>query len=357
MTKRTSPWFYVLGLLATAGFGAHVAVFLQGQSLFGSSDTAPWNILVALYGFLAGAAAGVSFFAALGDLAGIKPLARISGPATLVSVATLLAALLSIFSDLGNPAAIYGFLTSPNLASPLWWMAMTYTLVLLVRGYKLYALNKERKSGPALSAAGLVLALAAPAILGTVFAALIARPFWYGAATTLFIVTLALAMGAAALLVTAVLVEATESAAFLGKVLAGMLALLAIVTGVKLLGTDPVHSAILFGGFNAVLFWGLQVALGIVSPLVIVLTQAGRSTGGALAAGALALVGGLSAWFLLIVVGLGTAPLAMIEYKAYQVTLTELLMTVGLLALAGFLYTLGSALLGRGVTRAAAGGD
>ncbi|MFZ5826262.1 MAG: NrfD/PsrC family molybdoenzyme membrane anchor subunit [Bacillota bacterium] len=357
MTKQNSPWFYTLGLLAVAGFGAHVAVFLQGQSLFGTSDTAPWNILVAVYGFLAGAAAGVSFFAALGDLAGIKPLARISGPATLVSVSTLVAALLAIFSDLGNPAALFGFLTSPNLASPLWWMAMTYGLVLLVRGYKLYALNKEQQSSKAVSAIGLVLALAAPAILGTVFAALAARPFWYGASTTLFIVALALAMGAAGLLIVAVLVDAKDSAAFVGKVLVGMLALLAVMTGVKVLGMDAAYSAILFGGFNAVLFWGLQVALGIVSPLVIILTEAGRSPGGMLAAGGLALAGGLGAWFLQIVVGLGTAPMAMIPYKAYSVTLTEVLMTAGLLALAAFLYTLGTTFLGRGVTRAATGGD
>lgn len=357
MTKRFSPWFYILGLLAVVGFGAHVAVFLQGQSLFGSSDTAPWNILVAVYGFLAGAAAGISFFAALGDLAGIKPLARISGPATLVSVSTLVAALLSIFSDLGNPAAIYGFLTSPNLSSPLWWMAITYGLVLLLRGYKLYALSKSQKSGTAMSAVGLGLAVAAPAILGTVFAALAARPFWFGAATTLFIITLALTMGAAALLIMSVLVDAEESLPYLGKVLAAMLVLLAVMTGIKLIGIDAAHSAILFSGMNGFLFWGLQVLVGIVAPLAMVLTAAGRGAAGALMAGSLALVGGLSAWYLQIIVGLGTPPMAMIEYKAYHLTLTEAVMTVGLLALAGFLYNLGSTFLGRGVTRAATGGD
>lgn len=356
-TKRISPWLIILSIVAVVGFAAHVAVLMKGQKLFGSTDGVPWNILVAAYGFLAGAAAGVSFFASLGDVAGIPALRRISGPATLAALATLVPALVAIGSDLGNPLAAYGFLTSPNFSSPMWWMAMTYGAVLALRAIKVWGMTSGKgESLKWLSWPGLALAVVAPGLLGALFSTVAARPLWYGTSTIIFVVVLALAIGAAVTLVTAVLAGATESYSFIGRSLAGLLVALAVITFVKVSGADAAYGALILNGPYTFAFWGLQVLVGIVLPLVLLLSPMGARVTGALVSACSVLVGGFAAWLVQVLAGQGLAVMPELAYKAYSVTGTEIVMVIGIFALVGVLYALATQMV-LTQNRSALGGD
>lgn len=340
-TTRISPWLIAAGLLAAAGFGAHIMVLAKGQALFGSSDTVPWNILVAAYGFLAGTAAGISFFASLGDAVGVDSLRRVAGPATAAALATLVPALVAIFSDLGRPAALFGFLTSPNPSSPLWWMAITYGAVLLLRVYKLRGLASGRPGSPkGLSYASLALAVVAPGVLGTLFASLAARPLWYGAGTTLFVVVLALAIGAAATLVTAVASGVRESRPFLIRAVVGLTILLAVVTFARVVTAEAAHTALYLTGEYAALFWGGQVIVGLALPLLVFATPFGTSAPGALTGAGAALTGGFAAWLVQVLAGQALPVMPELKRTAYSVTGTEILMVAGIFALALLLFVL-----------------
>jgi len=345
-TTRMTPWLFVVGILAVAGFAAHLAVLINGQKLFGSNDGVPWNILVAAYGFLASAAAGLSFFASLGDIAGIPALRRVAGPATLAALATLVPALVAIGSDLGRPLAAVGFLISPNFSSPMWWMAITYGAVLVLRAIKVWGMAAGKsQSMKWLSWPGLLLALAAPAVLGMLFSTLVARPMWFGTTTSLFVVVLALTLGAAATLATAVVAGARESFGFLSKCVAGLVVALAVVTFLKTSGSDPAYTALYLKGQYAPLFWGAQVALGMILPVAILLLPMGSTANGALLGAGSALVGGFGAWLVQVLAGQGLAVMPELAYKAYRVTSIEMTMVVGVFALVAVLYTLATRLV------------
>lgn len=96
------------------------------------SSAVPWGLWAALYIWLIGISAGSFFLAAAGNLAGNAQLKKITRLAAALSLAALLPGLLSIQIDLGHIERFYKLFTSPQLFSPMAWMAWLYTLYLLI---------------------------------------------------------------------------------------------------------------------------------------------------------------------------------------------------------------------------------
>lgn len=312
----------VLGAATVAGGWAFLEVFLHGHAGEGTTVHVPWGLWVALYLFFLGLSVGAFL---VSTLATVFRLERVSEavPLALVSaLGCLILAGLLILVDLGHPERMPLVLTALHPSSPMAWMSVLTSLygLLLVgqiyvtlrrrlaewvregrRPERLYrlltlgrigtdarSLERDRRWQRRLAGAGLVAAVALLMTEASIFAVVKARPNWFGGLFPAMVLVSAVASGAALVtFLAAVTLPAgaskTEAVPCLARLTAGVLVfealLLAgeIVTG--LYGDVPHERAawtLTLQGPFAWLFWGVQVGLGLVVPLVLVGARATR---------------------------------------------------------------------------------
>jgi len=303
--KRT---LYVLAIVALAlgvyGFWSRL-VFGERDVNYGSYVN--WGLWVAMYLFFAGLAAG-SFMVASLDLLFRVPLFHGTGRYALwTSVVSLAAALALIGLDLGHLERIWKVYLQPNFTSLLAQLVWSYsTLFLVAVAAVILAIRGGSRLLRPLMAVGLVLATFVSGGVGALLGVNAGQVSFHNAMLPAQFPVLNLTSGVAALVAIVGwfgIVDDPERRSRILRVL-GLALVVLLLTKSYFLWVDysqvlysnvpdavAVTELILFGPY-AWAFWGLQVALGIVLPMVIILwPRAAREPRVLGAAGMLVLLG------------------------------------------------------------------
>ncbi len=377
----------VLGLLA--GAAGLLELVTDGHLHENTTLHVPWGLWVAMYIFFLGLSAGAFLITTLPYLFGVRRLEPIGPLALVTSLVCLLLAGLLIMADLGHPLRMYQVMLSMNLTSPMAWMGILYSiyaviivshLYLVLRPtmvarvkegtgptalYRLLALRSRRTDAASvagdrrwlrrLSVMGIAVTVLVLGCEGSIFAVAKARPHWFGGLFPLVILISALASGGA--LMTFLTAISTRLPAeekqgivrWLAVFMVSILTLEMLILGTELFtafygGVEhELHTweATVTGpyGLN---FWGLQIGLGFMLPLLLVLSPGSRrSTTWLGLAGFLGVIGLIGTRISLVIPaqlvpvfeGFGDAYKHMRFQEGYLPSTGEWLITVGVFAL------------------------
>jgi formate-dependent nitrite reductase membrane component NrfD len=255
-----------------------------------------WHSAYAVYFFVIGICAGLSFFSFLSwqkpELAGLRKSTAYGSFALLVVGGVLL------ISDLSQPMRFLNVLNPVylNFTSPLAWGSLNIVLFGAASVAYLMMLRKgDQSNGKTLALVVAILALGLPIYTGYDLAVHQSRPMWNTPAMPILFVALALASGAA---VSSLLAGANAAAqTTLRQYLLWSVGAVGVIL-VSMLGTtnyggsaEEMTFIILTTGSMGLIFVGFGIVAGTVAPVALLLAPQGRQRGGVMLAALLVLVG------------------------------------------------------------------
>ena len=361
-----SPGFFVLlgifALLILAGIAAAYYMEHHGHHVTGMSNQVIWGVPHVFAIFLIVAASGALNVASVASVFGkvdYKPLARLSG---LLAVALLSGGLAVLVLDLGRPDRLIVAMTYYNFKSIFAWNIFLYTGFFLVVAIYLWMMF-ERKMAPYIKAAGILALLWRLTLTtgtGAIFGFLVARQAYDAAVMAPMFIIMSFAYGLAAFILVLM------AACYLTKrplgdyILFKLRDLLAVFVAAVLYFVIAYHLSNLYvaehegiesfilisGGIYTLLFWGAQIVLGSLVPLLLFYSSPTRKCRVATSIACVLVLLGAIAQLYVIIIGGQAYPLVMfpgmVEQSSfydgvvaeYIPSLPEIVLGIGGIALA-----------------------
>lgn len=369
----TNPAANILLVLALVGLAAGLAGGIYAQvaghhQAFATSRDIPWGMPIGVYAYFAIISTGLCLLAAISHLFGGNNLAPLANRMVWLSIVSLLGAFLVIGLEIENPWRMpLGVILHPNLTSNIWWMGALYGLAVGIMLVELYLLI-SRRIGLAIvfGVAAAVAEALANSNLGSVFASLNARPFWYGSQLPVFFLACAFLSGAAAVVMfthfSHVLSGKKMNQTVFsgmqagGKVMILMIFLVGIANAWKFAnaycGTEEMAltADALVRGPLATSFWLFEIGIGLILPFVLLLITRLDSVQAMSTAALMVLVGQFFSRFNMVVSGQmipqyhGYDDLPL--YLSYLPSAAEFLLVIGGIGLIGYGFLVGERVLG-----------
>jgi molybdopterin-containing oxidoreductase family membrane subunit len=369
---RSGGPLYLLGVfgfgaLTLVGIAAGIhALFIVGSRLaYGTYREIPLAILISTYAFFIGASTGLYLISSIGHVFGVSEFMPISRRTIFLSIVTILSGYLVIGLEIENPLRMLIYnITSPNLASNIWWMGALYGgyLLCMVVSFAFLMAGKYKIT----AVAGLLAVLsvvAADSNMGAVFAMMHGRQFWYGPFLPIYFIASAIMTGCAFLIFFTLLAyrikgedldaPTARSLEIVSKLTLLLLGIVLFFTLWKIL-TGAVGSPAKLAAMSALLsgpyafnFWALEVIGGMILPFILLLISRGKKRKPMFIASALMIFCIFFMRLDLVVVGqivplymeLGVAEHAGLH--TYTPSLHEILVVLGGVGFCGFAFLLG----------------
>jgi molybdopterin-containing oxidoreductase family membrane subunit len=387
-------WLGILAIVWIAGLAAWIYQVANGLAVTGMRDNVMWGLYIVCFMFFVGLSAGGLIVASAGRIFGVerfKPIVRL---AVLEATVAILIAAVFILPDLGHPERLLNLVLHANILSPMIWdvtvivvyliLSLTYVWLysrrdLARRGSRL-ALGTKDDSTEArarddrltgrLAWVALPAAVLVHSITAWIFGLQVSRGLWYTAIMAPLFVTSALVSGLALVILLALGVRRTgrvrfddDLATFLGGMLAVFITVQAFFLFCELLAgyypgvpTDAVRE--LVSGRYAPLAV-VELVVGLAIPFGLLVVRRWRARPAIVATAAVLALGGIFIHRLnVILAGLSAAPIpnapgtpigtlpdagaSFQTVSAYVPTPIELLIVLGVLAIAAFLFTIGA---------------
>lgn len=310
----------VLGALVLAGAGAAWYMEHHGHHVTGMSNRIVWGAPHVFAVFLIVAASGALNVASIASVFGrdlYKPLSRLSG---LLALTLLAGGLAVLVLDLGRPDRMIVAMTHHNFKSIFAWNIFLYTGFFAVVALYLWTMFERRMNDYA-GRAGLLAffwRLVLTTGTGSIFGFLVAREPYNSALLAPLFIVMSFSFGLAVFLL--VLMTACRgSGRSLGNAVLGRLRnLLGIFVSAVLYFVVVQHLTNLYiarhheaerfilldGGVYTALFWGGQVLVGGIVPLVLLFApRLNRMRGALVVAAACVITGGFAQLYVIIVGG------------------------------------------------------
>ncbi len=304
---------------------------LTGHELSNYTSSIPWGLWIAAYVYFVGLSAGSFLLSSLIYVFGLRKLEPIGKLALFTALVSLLAALLTIWLDLGHMERFYLVFTRGNPDSMMAWIVWLYTAYFVLLTVELWFAMRgdlmevaeepglkgrvaslllgrfrealgERRLLPlgdphsreadmrvvrVLGAIGVPLAIAFHGGVGALFGVVGARAFWNAPLVPLLFIVGALASGGGLLtFITAFFwpnrgsKEHRDMVTFLGQITLGLLGVYLIMVwaeySITFYADIPAESEALYqvlGGPYPWVFWVFQVALGAVVPITMMVMR------------------------------------------------------------------------------------
>lgn len=325
-----------LGLFASLiAFGLIGTLFLlfKGHHIMGTSQQFPWGLLISTYVFFVVSSTGLCLVSSIGHVFGIAPFHAVAKRSVVLAIITLMAGFLVMGIETPQPLHMLYMMVSPNWTSAIFWMGSLYGVYLVfLFGEFWYMIMRENHAKARLFAMlAFFSAIAAHSNLGAVFGFLHARPYWEGPYMPIYFILSALLSGSAILILLFYLHEGKDSSSPVVPAIAKLLTLFLsitifftiwkVLTGLygHVPGKADAYRALLTGPY-ALNFWLLEVAVGMVIPLVLLLRNKTRKA--AFTAAALSILGIFFMRYDLVMVG-QVVPLDVIDQMPLPVTLLK----------------------------------
>ncbi len=359
----------IMGMMAAAGVAAGVHAKLIGSlEAYGAYREMPWGILISTYVFFVVTSTGLCLVSSIGHVFGVKEFAPIAKRSVFLAVATIMSGFFVIFFEIENPfrMAVYNVI-SPNLTSNIWWMGTLYGAYMVFMAVEFYLLvTGKYKYAMIAGFLGVVSGVAAHSNLGAVFGMLDGREFWYGPFMPIYFIASAMMSGAAAIILFTWLgykisgdeLEPPMKRALELTTQVGILLITVILffTVWKFIigfaGGEAKKAALeaLLKGPYAFNFWVLEIGVGMLMPLLLFIKSRGKNMGLMALASAMMIFGIFFMRYDLVVVG-QVVPvqyeLGVTDYShllSYSPSVHEILVVLGGIGLAGFIFMLGEKL-------------
>jgi molybdopterin-containing oxidoreductase family membrane subunit len=398
-TLKRGFWI-VGGTLALIGLVGWYDRLAHGHVHANYGSVVTWGLWVAVYIYFIGLSAGSFLISSLVYVFNIKAFERIGRLALFTAVVTLFLALLSIWVDLGHMGRAWKVMAYPNFKSPMAWMIWLYSAyftVLLIelwcllradlirgaaapgwrgrvhrfltfgsRDLSAESLRRDRRWVKLLATIGVPLAIMFHGGVGALFGVVAARPHWHtGMFPILFLLSALVSGGALLMVVTAIFQrgweENREVVIALGRLVLPLLLLDVLFQVSELLvafrGGIPGHvegmKLVLAGPFWWV-FWAWQIGIGTLIPVALLASARTRFDARWVSlAGLLIAVGFFSVRLNIVIPGqameeVGGLTRAITSPRItthYFPSLTEWLLSVGIVGIGLLLFGLGEQLL------------
>jgi molybdopterin-containing oxidoreductase family membrane subunit len=373
-------WLLGLLILVVAGLVAAVRIFTQGLWLTNMTDLTPWGLWITIDLSAIALGAGAFMFSAAVYLLKIRRLIPIAKTAVFIGLIGYSMAVLTLLLDIGRPDRFWHAIAFWNIHSPLWEVTMCVTLYLTVLVLEVLPILGEaawfrqrwpsmsngfhhiHKLAPLLAIVGLLLSLMHQSSLGATYGILVARPVLFRPGLAMIFLLSAMAAGPAfTVLLSKVAGHLTRTAVVnrelldeLSKIIGWVLAAYLYVRTWDLLAQLYTYQpgrdeglALLFSGPLSFSFWVGEIGLGIIVPMVILLTTRFRRHERAQILALLLVVAGLIAhrWDTNMVgqmLALQVNPFSNLPiYTHYVPSLIELIAGAGVVAYGALALTLG----------------
>jgi len=323
---------YAIGVIALLiGLWGFYERLMFGEKFVSYGSNVVWGLWVAMYFLFGGIAIGSFFVASLEFLFGIEAFKGYGKPALWTSLVTLAVAMMSIGFDLGHMERIWKAFLQPNIHSGVVEDVWGYTVFGILTLIALIFAVRQPKSSvlKIVMVLGFLASLFAAGSPGKFLGNNAARLYWHAALLPVQFVFMALLSGAAMMLVVQAFVSPKDGT----KQATNILNLASIVLLVislyfvwayfsqSLYGkvpslTDSINE--LISGQYALLFWGVQIIIGAIIPLlVLVQPKLAQNKLWAGLMGLFILIGNAVARYLIIVPGLNVTVMNNIE-TAFQ---------------------------------------
>lgn len=365
---QSRGYYALLGvLLAAIGFGLLAAALksAHGHHITGMDNQIVWGLPHVFAIFLIVAASGALNVASIASVFGrriYKPLAPLSG---LLAVALLAGGLAILVLDLGRPDRLVVAMTHYNFKSIFAWNIFLYTGFMVIVLVYLWFLMERRMNAhaPAVGMVAFVWRLVLTTGTGAIFGFLIAREAYDAAILAPLFIAMSFALGLAVFLLVMLAAYHWTGRPLGDLILRRLKNLLAVFVAAVLYFVVVYHLTNLYatrlhgveafllasGGIYPLLFWGVQILLGSLVPLVMLFHPVwSRSRRVIAAASGLVILGGLAQLYVIII---GGQAYPMDMFPGYEVsssfhdgvvapytpTLVEFLLGIGGVGLALFL--------------------
>jgi len=311
----------LLGAFLLGGVWAFAHVEHQGHVATGMTNQVVWGLPHVFAIFLIVAASGalnVASIASVFDNKPYKPLSRLSG---VLAISLLAGGLAVLVLDLGRPDRLIVQMTHFNFTSIFTWNILLYSGFLGIVALYLWV-QMDRNVHPKWTRPAGLLAfvwrLALTTGTGSIFGWLVARPGYDAAIMAPLFIAMSFALGLAVFILVLQALCALSPCPLGQALTARLTRLLALFVAAALYFTAVQHLTNLYaaehagieafilrdGGIYTTLFWGVQVGLGALLPLLLVYGRrtppsAGLSAGVSL----LVILGGLAQLYVIVVGG------------------------------------------------------
>lgn len=401
MNKTVSAIAWAIAIIGFAvGLIGLYQRLTMGHAAANYGSYVPWGLWVAAYIYFIGLSAGAFLLSALVYVFQIKLLEPIGKLALFTALVTLVAAMFSIWLDLGHPDRAWRLMFRTNFGSMMGWMAWLYSayfLLLLVElwfamrsdlaasaaegGFKgqlcnfltfgqkdmtTAALSRDMKILRVLGSIGVPLAIAFHGGVGALFGVVGARPYWNSAITPIAFIVGALASGGALITFVSALWGPDRGSGshrklvgFLGQIVLGLLLFDLLLEwaeySTQLYAAIPAHTEslelVLYGQYWWV-FWIIHLLIGAVIPILLLVLIRNNVAVVAVAT-ALVAISFLSVRLNIVVPALAVEELEGLKYAFsgpglnfdYFPSSMEWLFFVWTVSLAGLLFLIGYSLL------------
>ena len=367
--KTGAILFLAAAALATGVAGGIYAQIIGHHHAFANTREMPWGMLIGVYAYFAIISTGLCLMATISHLFHIKHLSPLANRMVWMSISVLFAAFTVIGLEIESPWRMpLGVVLHPNITSNIWWMGALYGLAVCLLLVEFYLIvTKKYSAALVLGVMGAIAESFANSNLGSVFASLAARPFWYGSQLPIFFLGSAFMSGAAAVIVFThfshvvkgqkLSDDSFEGLRFAGKVMTTMTFLITLALAWKIInaycGTEETVLAAeaLTRGKLSTTFWLFEVGIGLVFPFLLMLTTRFKSIQAMTLAALMVLAGQFFARYNLVVAGLIVPQYLGYEdfptYFSYMPTAAEYSLVLGGFGVVGLGFILGEKYFGK----------
>lgn len=312
---RHGLWVVGIVMLAFGAIGWYQRT-VEGLYYTHLGSIVPWGLWVSVYIFCIGASAGSFLISSLVYVFGVKRFEAIGRQALFTAIVTLMMAMAESTPDIGHMERFWHVMAYPNLNSVMAWIPHLYGLYFLVMAAELWFLMRadlvactpgeglkcriyriltlgskdvspeskarDHRYVKVLATVGIPVAIMFHGGMGALFGVIAARPSWNSGLFPLLFLLSALASGGALLLgVTAVFEDGwrrhADTIVALGRLVLGLFLLDLLFQLSEILvasygGHVPADGAalnIMLHGPYSWVFWGWQLGVGSLIPVII----------------------------------------------------------------------------------------
>lgn len=402
-TRGLKRAFWAVGaMLLLAGLFGLYDRMVYGHIHMNYGSIVTWGLGVAAYIYLIGLSAGAFLISSLVYVFQIRRFEQVGRLALFTALVTLVMALLSISFDIGHMGRAWHVVAYPNFKSPMAWMVWLYaTYVVILLGEMWFVLRRDLVEGSAkpglrgrfyrvlslgsretsetasardekvvrvLGTIGVPIAIMFHGGVGALFGVVAARPHWHsGMFPILFLLSALVGGGALLTLIAAIFQDGLrrnrETVLALGQLVLALLLLDVLFQISEFLiafrGGIPGHIAgmkLIISGPYWWVFWGWQIVIGTVVPVFLLVLPTRKDPYWVALAGLL-IAAGLFGLRLNIVIpglaveeikGLSAAVATVRVHPDYFPSLSEWLLTLGIIGLGMLIFGFGELLLPHG---------
>lgn len=272
--------YFLVALLGLAvGAVGVVEALLLGTNATGLTSYVPWGLGVAFYLLFLGFSSGGLLLSLLIEVFGYKQFKPLVGVVVWQVLVSEVCAGVAIALDLGRMGRMWRFVFSPSLSSPMFWMFVFFTGVLVVYAVKAYAImRKDEALERKMTWLSIPVSLLFYGTNGYFFSVLVSHPAWFGGLTPALFVIAALFSNGALMIVLARFYKTEGSLVVeLGKVMLLLLVVFWILETLRV--TVGLHGPLearealglmLFGPLSWVYWLGGVVLCGFLPLLILV---------------------------------------------------------------------------------------